>query len=129
MNTASATRSPFNRIFRAMLASSTHGDVDVVVRRMVGDGWVFVEMGFAPPLRSMTFLHFQHVHEDGEVTEIIAECEVAGCHWQSKRSSFTARSSPSSPPPDHGGDWTRIVELRIVGYAQTLHDENHDHIH
>lgn len=111
MNTDSATRSPFNRVFRAMLSSSIYGDTNVVVRRMVGDR-VFVEMSFAPVLRSMTLLHFQHVHEDGEVTEILAECEVMG--WHSRRGDL---------------DWMRIIELRIVGFAQTMHDDNPDHIH
>lgn len=124
MTSVSATRQPFNRVFRAMVSAPVYGDCDVVVRRMVGDR-VFVEMPYAPPLLSMTFLHFQHVHEDGEISEILAECEVAGCHWQSKRSSFTCQGSQS---PDRGDDWVRIIELRIIGFTHTIGDINPEHI-
>src|SRR5258707_6366844 len=65
----------FDKAFLVVIGSEIYGD-SFAVARNVSAGGILVEMTYAPPLRTVVTVHFQHVRDDDQLDEIVARAEV-----------------------------------------------------
>ena len=65
----------FDKAFLVVIGSELYGDVFAIARN-VSAGGILVEMSYAPPLGTVVTVHFQLIHDDDRMDEIVARAEV-----------------------------------------------------
>jgi hypothetical protein len=70
----------FDKAFLVVIGSELYGDVFAIARN-VSAGGILVEMSYAPPLGTIVTVHFQLIHDDDRMDEIVARAEVKHHHY------------------------------------------------
>ena len=95
----------FDKAFLVVIGSEIYGD-SFAVARNVSAGGILVEMTYAPPLGTVVTVHFQHVHDDERVDEIVARAEVKHHHYLN----FTGSGEEAAS--------TRAIGLRFLEFVE-----------
>jgi len=70
----------FDKAFLVVIGSELYGDAFAIARN-VSAGGILVEMSYAPPLGTIVTVHFQLIHDDDRLDEIVARAEVKHHHY------------------------------------------------
>jgi len=70
----------FDKAFLVVIGSELYGDAFAIARN-VSAGGILVEMNYAPPLGTIVTVHFQLLHDDDRLDEIVARAEVKHHHY------------------------------------------------
>ena len=95
----------FDKAFLVVIGSEIYGD-SFAVARNISAGGILVEMNYAPPLRTVVTVHFQHARdgEDDQIDEIVARAEVKHHHYLN----FTGGNDAAS---------SRAIGLRFLEFV------------
>ena len=105
----------FDKAFLVVIGSELYGD-SFAIARNVSAGGILVEMTYAPPLRTVVTVHFQHAREHDELDEIVARAEVKHHHYLN----FTGGNDAAS---------ARAIGLRFLDFVDLGERTARDRLH